>query len=184
MKRTIWSGKGENLESQQTVVPRRKRGSSLSPWDGDQTIARSYSSDWKCGNDKIQTSRKMEERKRRASVGQRLSTISDSKIKSQKKQTGKNGDLTNFCNSHSRLSKGQTFLVFNHLEIQWKWKACLWLMSKKKHHQPWAINRKKKPYIAYPPCCVTFLASSHNLVGLAIDACCRNICQYFTGILD
>ena len=31
-------------------------------------------------------------------------------------------------------------------------------------------QKKTTPYIAYPPCCVTFLASSHNLVGLAINA--------------
>lgn len=29
-----------------------------------------------------------------------------------------------FWNSHSLLSRGQTCLVFNHLEMQWKWKAC------------------------------------------------------------
>lgn len=32
-----------------------------------------------------------------------------------------------FWNSHSLLSKGQTWRVFNHLEIQWKWKA--WLQT-------------------------------------------------------
>jgi len=30
-----------------------------------------------------------------------------------------------FCNSHSLLSRGQTFLVFSHREMQWKWNAWL-----------------------------------------------------------
>ena len=29
-----------------------------------------------------------------------------------------------FCNSHSRLSRGQTFRVLSQREIQWKWNAC------------------------------------------------------------
>ena len=32
-----------------------------------------------------------------------------------------------FWKSHSQLHNGQTCLVFNHLEIQWKWKA--WLQT-------------------------------------------------------
>lgn len=32
--------------------------------------------------------------------------------------------LPYFWNSQSLLSSGQTCLVFNHLEMQWKWKAC------------------------------------------------------------
>ena len=31
---------------------------------------------------------------------------------------------THFWNSHSRLSSGQTCLVFSQREMQWKWKAC------------------------------------------------------------
>ena len=29
-----------------------------------------------------------------------------------------------FWNSHSLLSSGHTCLVFNHLDMQWKWNAC------------------------------------------------------------
>jgi hypothetical protein len=32
--------------------------------------------------------------------------------------------LPYFWNSQSLLSSGQTCLVFNHLDMQWKWKAC------------------------------------------------------------
>jgi hypothetical protein len=39
-------------------------------------------------------------------------------------QTTKTDGETYFCNSHSRLSRGQTFLVFSQREMQWKWKAC------------------------------------------------------------
>jgi len=35
--------------------------------------------------------------------------------------------LPYFCSSHSRLSSGQTCLVFNHRDMQWKWKA--WLQT-------------------------------------------------------
>lgn len=38
--------------------------------------------------------------------------------------------VTYFWNSHSLLSRGQTWRVFNHREMQWKWKACCGKMDK------------------------------------------------------
>jgi len=40
------------------------------------------------------------------------------------KQVQQRSKLTNFWNSHSRLSRGQTWRVFSQRDMQWKWKAC------------------------------------------------------------
>ena len=41
-----------------------------------------------------------------------------------------------FWNSHSWLSRGHTFLVFNHLEMQWKWYAWLQFPHAGSHSSP------------------------------------------------
>lgn len=57
-----------------------------------------------------------------------------------------NKRYTNFCNSHSLLSKGHTLRVFNQREIQWKWNACYFdgrgaVVNRKE--QEYAVNKER-----------------------------------------
>jgi hypothetical protein len=86
--------------------------------------------------------------------------------------------LPYFWNSQSLLSSGQTCLVFNHLEMQWKWKACyasrISLLAR-----TLAIST----HIANTPGNCALLVGRRTLVGLTFDACAngQKRCRYGAG---
>lgn len=53
----------------------------------------------------------------------------------------KNLNFTYFWNSHSLLSNGHTWRVFNHLEMQWKWNACCGIYKMKYHDKPHSLSK-------------------------------------------
>lgn len=88
--------------------------------------------------------------------------------------------LPYFWNSQSLLSRGQTWRVFSHREMQWKWKACYILRPHRSapgsvegggegalEHQ----EKTRKSYVADSPGDCAFLAGSRGLVCLAFDTC-------------
>ena len=79
--------------------------------------------------------------------------------------TSNNERFTYFCNSHSLLSRGQTFLVLSHREMQWKWKAC-WSQKVRIGR----LSDETGTYVADTPCCVTFFACCGDLISLTVDA--------------
>lgn len=57
---------------------------------------------------------------------------------------------THFWNSHSRLSRGQTWRVFSQREMQWKWKACWTQHNNTYHHNTFSSAALRVPYVNQP----------------------------------
>jgi hypothetical protein len=108
----------------------------------------------------------------------KITQVSSSAVPSNKGSDMKrrHDTSTYFCSSHSRLSRGQTFLVLSQREMQWKWKAC-WV---KEQILGWFVVWTGPrywymigigTYIADTPSSGTLVACGGYLIGLAVDAC-------------